>query len=442
MAETRPANSVESTATSVGVASTMVVPVSARGRVAGVILLSRTDPAHPFDDQDLAMVEELGRRIGLAVDNARLYQEARDADRMKDEFLAMLSHELRNPLAPIVTTLDLLDRSGETSLAPERALISRHVLHLVRLIDDLLDVARTTRGKVQLVKERCELASIVAAAIEMASPLLDQRGHRLVVSTPEHDLQVIVDRTRLTQATANLLNNAAKYTEPGGAITVSASAEGTDAVIRVRDSGAGIAPELLPRIFDPFVQATSALDRSQGGLGVGLTVEKTVVDLHGGTLSAHSRGFGEGSEFVVRLPRAEAAVAVPNAAPSNRPKAPAGDRRRVLAVDDNHDAAEMLGRALEALGYSARFVYDGASALATAASFQPHIVLLDIGLPGIDGYEVARRLRELRLDRPPRIIAVTGYGQPADRARAQEAGFDDHVVKPMTLEVLQRVLIA
>jgi signal transduction histidine kinase/ActR/RegA family two-component response regulator len=427
-------------AASVGVSSTMVVPVSARGQVAGVILLSRTNPAHPFDDQDLAMVEELGRRIGLAVDNARLYQEARDANRTKDEFLAVLSHELRNPLAPIVTTLQLLDRRGETSLVGERAMISRHVRHLVRLIDDLLDVARTTSGKVQLVKERCELASIVAAAIEMASPLLEQRAHRLMVSSPEHDVQVIADRTRLTQAIANLLNNAAKYTEPGGGITVRASAEGTDAVIRVRDSGVGIAPELLPRIFDPFVQATNALDRSQGGLGLGLTVARTVVNLHGGTVSAHSAGIGGGSEFVVRLPRAETAVAVSKAAQSDRTTPPVGDRRRVLAVDDNTDAAAALGQALEALGCSARVVHDGASALAAAAAFHPALVLLDIGLPGIDGYEVARRLRALRLDSPPRIVAVTGYGQPADRARALEAGFDDHVVKPMTLEELERLL--
>jgi signal transduction histidine kinase len=214
----------------------------------------------------------------------------------------MLSHELRNPLAPILTALELMDLRGETSFARERAMISRHVRHVVRLVDDLLDVSRITRGKVQLERRDCELASIIAGAVEMASPLVTQRAHRLSVSVPERGLQVSADQLRLTQVVANLLTNAAKYTEPGGTVAISAQAEGHDAVIRVRDSGAGIAPELLPRVFDLFVQGSSALDRSQGGLGVGLTVVKKVVNLHGGSVSAHSAGLGHGSEFVIRLP--------------------------------------------------------------------------------------------------------------------------------------------
>jgi signal transduction histidine kinase/ActR/RegA family two-component response regulator len=422
-----------------GRGSSLVVPISARGQVLGVMVLSRVNPAHLFDDQDLATADELGRRLGLAVDNARLYQEARDADRLKDEFLAMLSHELRNPLAPIVMNLELMDLTGEQQFASERAVISRHVRHLVKLIDDLLDVARTTRGKIRLVKERCELASIIAAAVEMAGPLIAQRRHRVVSSWPERGLEVIADQVRLAQAIANLLTNAATYTEPGGAITIGVTADGTEAVVSVRDSGVGIAPDLLPRIFDFFVQGRSTPDRAHGGLGIGLTVVKSVVTLHGGTVSAHSAGVGHGSEFVVRVPLAGSSVAG-RAASAEDPRSPAVARCRVLAVDDNHDAAESLGRALEALGCSVLVVHDGPSALASFAAFEPQFVLLDIGLPGMDGYELARRLRDAGLHPSTRIVAITGYGQPSDRARSLEAGFADHVVKPVTLQDLRRVL--
>jgi signal transduction histidine kinase len=424
----------------VGVTSVVVVPISARGQVLGAILLGRGAPPRSFDEQDLAVAEDLGRRIGLAVDNARLYREARDANRLKDEFLAMLGHELRNPLAPIVAALDLMDRNGEPHLAAEREMISRHVRHLVRLLDDLLDVARTTHGKVQLVTERCQLASIIAAAVEVASPLAAQRAHRLTVAAPPADLQVIADHARLTQALANLVTNAAKYTPPGGEIVVSARADGDEAVVSVRDSGVGIAPALLSRVFDLFVQGASGLDRSPGGLGIGLTVAKSVVHLHGGTLSAHSDGVGCGSEFVVRLPRVELVVPVPVVAPAAAPPRASADGYRVLAVDDNRDVAEMLGKALESLGCSAMVAHDGVAALAQAAAFKPQLVLLDIGLPGLDGYEVARRLREAHPDRALRIVAVTGYGQPSDRMRSRVAGFDDHIVKPVRVDVLQRVL--
>jgi signal transduction histidine kinase/ActR/RegA family two-component response regulator len=427
-------------AAEVGIASAVVVPMSARGQVLGAILLCRGDPEHRYDEQDLVVAEDLGRRIGLAVDNARLYQEARDADRLKGEFLAMLSHELRNPLAPVVTALDLMDRSGEKHFSAEREMITRHVRHLVRLLDDLLDMARTTRGKVQLLTERSELATIVAAAVEVASPLVAQRAHRLTILVPERGLQVMADPARLTQAIGNLVTNAAKYTAPGGAISVEAVADGGEAVVTVRDSGAGIAPDLLPRIFDAFVQGSSAIDRSQGGLGIGLTVAKSVVTLHGGTLAARSGGLGHGSEFVVRLPRVEPVIAVPEkAAPHAAPSA-AGDRYRVLAVDDNRDAADMLGRLLLSLGCSALVVHDGAAALASAAGFKPHLVLLDIGLPGIDGYEVARRLRGTLPGPSLKIIAISGYGQPSDRQRSRIAGFDDHIVKPVAIDVLQRLV--
>jgi CheY-like chemotaxis protein len=252
---------------------------------------------------------------------------------------------------------------------------------------------------------------------------------------------VLGDQARLTQAIANLLINAAKYTDPGGTITVEATAEASDVVVRVRDSGLGLAPDLLPRIFDPFVQGSNALDRSRGGLGVGLTVVKSVVTLHGGTVSAHSAGPGQGSEFVVRLPHVEPGVelARPASSPDERP---ASERCRVLAVDDNEDAAASLGRALTGLGCSVLVVHDGASALASAAAFQPQLILLDIGLPGMDGYELARRLRESGPKPTPRIVAITGYGQPSDRTRAHEAGFDDHIAKPVSLDNLRQVVRA
>ncbi len=391
------------------------LPLVARGRRVGALVYGFED-THRFLEDERAFLQVIAWYSAQALERASLYQEARDADRLKDEFLAMLSHELRNPLAPMVTALDLMDLTGDAHFAAERAMISRHVRHLVKLLDDLLDVARTTRGKIQLVPERCELASIVAAAVEVASPLVAQRAQRLAVSVPERGLEVIADQARLTQAIANLVTNAAKYTAPGGAITVTATADDSDVTMRVQDSGIGIAPELLPRIFDLFVQGASALDRAQGGLGIGLSVAKSVVTLHGGTLSAHSAGLGQGSEFVVRLPRARADVAAPVAASPGGARSPADRRCRVLAVDDNHDAAEMLGHALSVLGCSAVVVHDGDAALASAAAFKPQVVLLDVGLPGIDGYEVARRLRQTSRDPSLRIIAVTGYGQPSDRA--------------------------
>jgi signal transduction histidine kinase/ActR/RegA family two-component response regulator len=421
----------------VGIASALVVPLSARGQVLGAILLCRADPSRPYEQRDLVMAEELGRRIGLAVDNARLYQEAREADRQKDEFLAMLSHELRNPLAPILTALQLMDLGGTTSFARERAIISRHVRHVVKLVEDLLDVSRIMHGKVELERERCELGSIIAGAVEMAKPLIMQRDHRLSVSAPERTLTVNADPAQLTRAIANLLTNAAKYTKPGGAIAISARADGSDAVIRVHDSGAGIAPEFLPRIFDLFVQGSSALDRSRGGLGIGLTVVKKIVSLHDGSVSAHSAGLGQGSEFIVRLPCAEPA-SVPNATAVDATPDQARDRSRVVVVDDNRDAAEMLAGVLEKLGCSVQIAYDGASALAVLAACDPQLVLLDIGLPGMDGYEVARRLRASHP--ASRIVAVTGYGQPSDRARSEEAGFDDHLVKPVSIVTLRQVL--
>jgi signal transduction histidine kinase/ActR/RegA family two-component response regulator/PAS domain-containing protein len=425
-----------------GIVSSMVVPIAARGRTLGAIVLNSADAARVYDEDDLTMAEELGRRTGLAVDNARLYQDAREADRQKDEFLAMLSHELRNPLAPIVTALELMKLRGIDAFANERSVIARNVRHIARLVDDLLDVARITRGKIQLHIERCEVSQVIAKAVEMVRPAIQERAQMLTVSAPAHGLVVDADPARLAQTIANLLANATKYTEPKGCIEISAESEAGEAVIRVRDSGIGIAAETLPRIFDLFVQEKRALDRSQGGLGIGLTVVRALVALHGGTVSASSKGLGQGSEFVVRLPIAasDAMVdAIPGAPSSATAIGAAGDRLRVLVVDDNEDAANMLCESLRARGYGVWVAYDGPSALSVASEFEPDLVLVDIGLPGMDGYELVGRLR--RLEPPPRwIVAVTGYGHEEDYARSREAGFDEHIVKPMSSETLRAVL--
>jgi signal transduction histidine kinase/CheY-like chemotaxis protein len=417
----------------------MVVPISARGQTIGAFSLNRVGHAHPYDERDLAMAEELGRRAGLAVDNARLYRDAKEADRLKDEFLAMLGHELRNPLAPILTALDLMELRGDAAHARERALLSRQVKHVVRLVDDLLDVARVTRGKMQLQLEPCELSQVIAKAMEMVTSLAEERAHDLVISVPERDLVVLADPIRLAQAVANVLTNAIKYTEPGGEISLVGFTEGSEAIVRVRDSGAGIAPESLPRVFDPFVQQEGTLDRAMGGLGIGLTVVKGIVELHGGTVSAHSAGRGLGSEFVLRLPLT---ALTPRATVRSTPppRAATIEPLRVLVVDDNVDAAEMLGDALEELDCSVRVCSDGASALEIAPEFKPDLALLDIGLPRMDGYELGQRLRRLYPGASLRIVAISGYGQESDQHRSREAGFDEHLVKPVGLETLSNVV--
>jgi signal transduction histidine kinase/ActR/RegA family two-component response regulator len=423
-----------------GAVSSMVVPIFARGRTLGAILLNRADPERLYDEHDLKIAEELGQRVGLAVDNARLFRNVQEADRLKDEFLAMLSHELRNPLAAIRTTLDVMRLRGDEALARERAILTRQVGHLVRLVDDLLDVSRITHGKIQLETVRCEGSEVIAHAVEIARPLLEERAHHLSVSAPERGMVVMADPERLVQAIANLLVNAAKYTERGGRITVVASSEGSEAVIRVRDSGSGIAPDVLPNVFELFVQGKSSLDRGQGGLGIGLTVVKSIVELHGGSVSAHSDGPGRGSEFIVRLPLTANEAATPGAAPPPDARGPAAVRLRVIVVDDNPDAADMLGQVLDVLGCSVRVAHDGASALALDRELTPDCMLMDIGLPDIDGYELACRFRQSDSTASTTLIAVTGYGQDSDRLRAQEAGFSEHLVKPVELESLQRVL--
>jgi len=373
------------------------------------------------------------------VDGLRVAAES--ANRAKDEFLAMLGHELRNPLSPIVTALQLMKLQGPEGSERARTVIERQVSHLTRLVDDLLDVSRIARGKVELRTELVEMAEVVAKAIEMTSPLLEQRTHTLTADVPRRGLLVDGDPMRLGQVVSNLLTNAAKYTPPGGHITVHAEPVDGEVVLRVRDTGTGIAPEALQGVFDLFVQGRQEIDRSQGGLGLGLTIVRNLIERHGGSVMARSEGLGRGSEFVVRLPRVAQALdlADPLAAPASPPEPTAGrdGAPRILVVDDNEDAAEMLVEALTRKGYETRAAYDAPTALRLAAAFSPDIAFLDIGLPVMDGYELAAHLRRIPGLSGLRLIAVTGYGQESDRQKTREAGFAHHLVKPIDIAAIE-----
>ena len=372
-------------------------------------------------------------------ERAELLAELTAANRTKDEFLAMLGHELRNPLSPIVSALELIRLRGETGAERERGIIERQVQHLVRLVDDLLDVSRVTRGKVELKCERIELAQPLGKAVEMARPLLAQHRHHLDVEI-EPGLVWEGDPMRLAQVVSNLLTNAARYTPPGGRVRLRARGE-DDASVRlsVTDTGIGMTPELRAHVFDLFFQGQRNIDRAEGGLGIGLALVKNIVELHGGRVEAHSDGPGAGSEFVVLLPRrAPAACLAPDVAPAQR--APAAERRRVLLVDDNVDGADTLARLLAAHGHEVRVFHEPVAALAAVPGFLPDMAVLDIGLPVLDGYEMARRLRVLLDGHPCRLVALTGYGLDADRERSAEAGFDRHLVKPVNPDLVVRLV--
>ncbi|HTX23390.1 MAG TPA: response regulator [Steroidobacteraceae bacterium] len=383
--------------------------------------------------------------IHLDVTERKHAEEAlRELNQRKDEFLAMLAHELRNPLMPIRNAARILrlHAKGDPKLEWARVVIERQSGHLTRLVDDLLDVSRIVRGQITLERSVVDVGDVVRNALETSRPLLRERKHQLTVRVPSDSLRVYGDLTRLAQVLANLLINAAKYTPEGGRVWLEAAREESEVTLRVRDDGSGIAPNLLPRVFELFAQGERTLDRAQGGLGIGLTLVKKIVQMHAGTVEARSAGVGYGSEFIVRLPllpnrqTVECVGERPSAAPAPAPGTPA----RVLVVDDNVDAAESIAMLLSLEGHEVRCVHAAEQALETARAFHPDLVLLDIGLPGMDGYEVARRLRsEQRIERL-RIVAVTGYGQQSDRARALDAGFDQHLVKPIDLEALHEVL--
>jgi signal transduction histidine kinase len=392
---------------------------------------------------------ELIARVGTRLETVRTRREAEAAraeaevaNRSKDEFLAMLGHELRNPLAPIVTALHLMRLRGDETLQRERTIIERQVSHLVRLVDDLLDISRVTRGKVDLKRERIEMSEVVAKAIEMASPLIEQRQHQLAIDVPK-GLILEADAVRMSQVVANLLNNAAKYTEVHGTITVTAGIEDGEIVLRVRDTGIGLSAEMLPRVFDLFVQEHQALDRAQGGLGLGLAIVRSLVELHGGRVEARSEGHGRGTELLIRLPPASPTTEpTPSGEPLRERKAATRpDALRVLVVDDNADTAELMAESVRTMGHVAQVAYDGPAALRIAAQLHPDVALLDIGLPVMDGYELARHLRALPGLAALRLVAVTGYDQEADRRHTEAAGFERHLVKPIHFEQLEEVLV-
>jgi PAS domain S-box-containing protein len=369
----------------------------------------------------------------------RAYEAARMADRRKDEFLAILGHELRNPLSPILTAVELMKLRRGPAAEHERDVIERQVRHLVRLVDDLLDVSRITRGQIELTRERLEVSDVVAQAIELASPLLELRAHSLRVAIPRDGLAVDGDQTRLVQVFTNLLTNAAKYTPRGGCIAVGAVREGDEVVVHVRDNGPGIPADLLPHVFDLFVQGTQTLDRREGGLGIGLTLVRSLVKLHGGSVSASCPGPEHGSDFAVRLPLSPPAPRTLRAPYGSGGHASIGHRLwRILLVDDNIEAAEVLAEGLRMLGHDVVIAHDGPAALELSGGRSFDVALLDIGLPVMDGYELARRLRTQAPGM--RLVAVTGYGQEGDVERARQAGFAEHLVKPVDLDRLTRAM--
>lgn len=366
----------------------------------------------------------------------------KEADRRKDEFLATLAHELRNPLAPLRSGLDALKRNPKPEVAAEvRDVMHRQLVHLVRLIDDLLDVSRVSQGKVELRKERVDIATIVHTAVEASKPFIDSASHELGLDLPREPLWVEADLTRLSQVIGNLLNNAAKYTPPGGRIRLSVRPERDDLVIEVSDNGVGIPVEKRSKIFELFAQLDGHAGRSQGGLGIGLALVKQLVEMHGGSVVAGSSDEGTGSKFTVRIPLALQQNSVA-AADDRDTGGPAASALKVLVIDDMPDVAQALGWMLEAIGHEYRLVHDGRLAVEAATEYRPDVILLDIGLPGMDGYQVCRALRNNPLFAKIPIIAQTGWGQTQDKALAAQSGFDHHLTKPVALEDLERMLAA
>lgn len=395
--------------------------------------------------------EQVIKERAAAIEHASLIaelslrnHELASADRRKDEFMAMLAHELRNPMAPIVNAVEILRMPGSSEDVRTRALdaLHRQSRHMVRLVDDLLDLSRITTGNIELRREPVTLASIVAHAIQASAPLIEQRRHRFVSTIPEEDVTLFADGTRLGQVFANLLDNAAKYSPPGGEIELLAALEANEIVIRVRDRGFGIDPALLEAVFGLFVQAERTADRTQGGLGIGLTVVKRLVEMHGGSVRATSAGLGHGSEFTVRLSIIDTPTVAAPTVPDPPPAATRTTSRRVLVVEDNEDIGTTMKDMLEYWGHDATIATDGPAGLEAVLSLVPDIAFIDIGLPGLDGYQVAAAVRARAPDIATRLVALTGYGRPGDRERALAAGFDEHVVKPVTSEELRTLIDA
>jgi PAS domain S-box-containing protein len=424
-----------------GLRSYLCAPMRARGKIHGALTFVMAESGRRYRRDDLQVAEDLAHRAAVAVENAQLYHRLREADRRKDEFLATLAHELRNPLAPVRNGLQILRLAADKPEMMEstRQMMDRQLGHMVRLIDDLLDVSRITRGKIELRKERVELSAVVQSALEASRSALEAAGHELTVTPPRRAVYLDADATRLAQVIGNLLNNAARYTPPGGHIWLNAEREDGEAVVRVRDTGLGIPPEMRMRVFEMFTQVNRQLERSQGGLGIGLALVRSLVHLHGGSIEARSAGLNQGSEFIVRLPLAADGEAV---SPANRGNEQANRHpaHRIVVVDDNADAAETLAMLLRMMNNEVWVAHDGPEGIELARRQRPDLIFLDIGLPSLSGYEVARRLRQEAALAGVTLIALTGWGQPEDRRRSREAGFDEHLVKPVDPELLAKVL--
>ena len=434
---------------SLGMRAGAAMPLVAEKRFLGVFAFG-TRGRDTVTDDELAVLQVAADQLAIAIDRVDLVRqlqasaiELKDADRRKDEFLAMLAHELRNPLAPIVNALGLVRRSAAAKPEALRSIdaAERQALHMARLVDDLLDVSRITQGKVALRREPVDLRAVVEHAVQTSSPLLEAKRHRLEVALPGHPVRIDADATRIAQVVANLLHNAAKYTDEGGNLGLRCTVEGNVLEIAVQDDGVGIRPDMLGRVFDTFVQVDPTSDRARGGLGIGLTLVRSIADLHGGTVSAHSEGPGRGSTFTVRLPIViEAAPApAPGAAREEKRKMD-GVARSILLVEDNEDIRLTLRDLLEFEGHEVAEAADGAAGAELIVQRRPNVALVDIGLPGMDGYQVAQRVRQ---DLPPsdtRLVALTGYGGDDVARKAREAGFDAHLIKPVKIEDLFRLL--
>ena len=431
--------------------------ISTRAPIRGVIPFTGTNGTRIYDYIFAPVLDAQGNVVAIAgttrdvTDRQAAEQAVREhaeqlaqSDRAKDEFLATLSHELRNPLAPLRNAIAVLRRADpvDASLAPIHAMMERQVDHLVRLVDDLLEMSRISRGTLSLRRERVELATVIRNAVETCEPLVQAAGHVLAVDIPREPLWIEGDAVRIAQVVANLLNNAAKYTDPGGRITVRAWRDGEQGAITVQDNGVGISTDAIPRMFEMFSRGDRDSGRGQGGLGIGLALSRRLAEMHSGSLDGHSDGPGKGSEFTLRLPLADVAADAPDpiALAATPQPADALARMRVLVVDDNVDAGDSLGLILDHLGAQVQVVRGGAEALDAYPNYLPAVVLLDIGMPGMNGYDVAREIRGRYPQQPAKLVALTGWGQEEDLRRAREAGFDHHLVKPAEIGALEALL--
>jgi PAS domain S-box-containing protein len=424
-----------------GLKSYICMPMLYRGRTLGALSFVMAESGRRFTSADLRLAEQLAQRAAVAIENANLYRVLREEDRRKTEFLAVLAHELRNPLAPIRNGLQVMKLAGDNPKQREQArtMMERQLQHLVRLVDDLLDLNRISRGMTELRKERIPLTAVVTSALETCEPIIKQQNDELTVTLPDEPLYVEADKTRLAQVISNLVSNAVKYSDSGSRIWLTVQREANKAIIRVKDVGVGIPAHLLPKVFDMFMQVDRSLEKTQGGLGIGLTIVKRLVEMHGGTVEARSEGPGKGSEFIIRLPIIQ---------PPAQERTGGGERQpfrqmaryRILVADDNVDSASSLAMVLTLLGHEVRTAHDGLEAVEAAAAFRPDAILLDIGMPKLNGYDACRRIREQPWGKDAAIFALTGWGQEEDKRRSQEAGFSDHLVKPVELAALEKLL--